>query len=824
MNQDDINIDEQEDGSALVDMPEMDTEIQPDGSAIINIPNDGPEENPDFYSNMAEEYDDGELSTLALRYTDMLTKDKEARELRDKQYEEGLKRTGMGNDAPGGATFMGASKVVHPAMAEGCVDFAARAIKEMFPPDGPVRTKILGKVNEIKTEKAERKRDYLNWQITEQIEEFRDEQEQLLTQLPLGGSQYFKLWFDEDKKRPAVEFLPIDRVILPFAATNFYTAQRAAEVHEITHWEFNRRIQSGMYRDVSVSRATMEPDPTKPEQANNKIEGRKGGDNLDGLREVYHIYTYLELDDDKYSKGAMAPYILMVDKLDNEVVGLYRNWEEQDETMTKLDWIVEFKFIPWRGAYAIGLPHLIGGLSAALTGSLRALLDSAHINNAATMLKLKGAKISGQSQQVDITQIVEIEGAPGVTDIRQIAMPMPFNPPSAVLFSLLGWLDTAAKGVVTTSEEKIADVNQNAPVGTTQALIEQGAAVFSAIHARLHESQARVLKILCRLNRWHFDEMRKSEVVADLEIERQDFSRNTDVVPVSDPHIFSETQRMAQNQAVLALAEKHPDQFNMNQVLSRFLKQLKVPNINELMKDVPSPEQRTSADENAAMLLGQPSYAYIQQDHIAHIQDHLQFGLNPFFGQSPFADPNYINNLIEHIKQHMTLWYLNRSNAYVAQSQGGKPVTNYDDPDLTASIDKLYTVVGAHVELDTKDVFEAFVPAFQQLIQIASQRAQQAKQMLPPDAQVVKDTSMAETQRKTQADQASVQYDQAKLQADMQKAQMDNQTKIAIENAKLTHETIQNIAQAQPPTMPTPTAQPMAQPPMPPQGVPNGNI
>jgi chaperonin GroES len=815
---------ENEDGSALVDLPdvELDTEELPDGSAIVNLPDDGPEVNPDFYANMAEDYAEYELNTLASRYIDLLKKDKDAREQRDKQYEEGIRRTGMGNDAPGGATFMGASKVVHPAMAEGCVDFAARAIKEMFPPDGPVRTKILGKMDELKGERAERKRDYLNWQITEQIEEFRDEQEQLLTQLPLGGSQYFKLWFDEEKKRPCVEFLPIDRVILPFAASNFYTAQRAAEMHEITHWEFNRRVASGMYRDISITRATMEIEPTRVQKANDKIEGKKYEDNDDGLRKVYHIYTYLEMEEDKYTKGKMAPYILMVDELNHEVVGLYRNWEEQDETMTKLDWIVEFKFIPWRGAYAIGLPHLIGGLSAALTGSLRALLDSAHINNSATMLKLKGAKISGQSQQVEVTQIVEIEGAPGVQDIRQIAMPMPFNPPSQVLFQLLGWLDTAAKGVVTTSEEKIADVNAQAPVGTTQALIEQGAAVFSAIHARLHESQARVLKILCRLNRWHFDEMRKSEVVADLEINRDDFARNTDVVPVSDPHIFSETQRMAQNQAIMALAEKHPDQFNMQKVLSRFLKQMKVPDINELMKDTPAPEQRTSADENAAMLLGQPAYAYMQQDHIAHIQDHLQFGLNPFFGQSPFADPNYLNNLIEHIKQHMTLWYLNRSNGYVAKAHGGKPVDNYDDPRLTAALDKLYTTVGAHITLDTKEVFEQFVPAFQQLIQQAQQRAQSG-QPLPPDAQVVKDTSMAETQRKTEKDKADIQYDQAKLAAENARHADDNQTKIEIENAKLTHETIQHANQlaVTPPAAP---AAPMAQPPQLPQGAPNGII
>jgi hypothetical protein len=817
LNQDDFPIEEQPDGSAVVDLPELETEEQPDGSAIVNL-DDGPEFNPDFYDNLADIIDPGTLSSLAFRYLDLLESDKEARSLRDKQYEEGIRRTGMGNDAPGGATFMGASKVVHPAMAEGCVDFAARAIKELFPPDGPVKTKVLGKMDELKSQTSERKRDFLNWQITEQIEEFRDEQEQLLTQLPLGGSQYFKLWFDEDKKRPVVEFLPIDRVILPFAATNFYTAQRAAEVHEITQYEFERRIRNGMYRDVSFVKASQTVDQSKVEKANNKVEGKQFEENKDGLRKVYHIYTWLELEDDKETKGKSAPYILMIDELDNEVLGLYRNWEEKDETMTKLDWIVEFKFIPWRGAYAIGLPHLIGGLSAALTGALRALLDTAHINNTATMLKLKGAKISGQSQQVDVTQIVEIEGAPGVQDIRQIAMPMPFNPPSQVLFELLGWLDNAAKGVVTTSEEKIADVTSNSPVGTTQALIEQGAAVFSAIHARLHDSQARVLKVLCRLNRWYFDDMQKGDMVEDLEITREDFAKNTDVVPVSDPHIFSETQRMAQNQAVLALAKDYPNEFNMNAVLSRTLKQMKVPNINELLKDTPAPEQRTSADENAAMLIGQPAYAYIQQDHIAHIQDHLQFALNPFLGQSPFADPNYLNNLIEHLKQHMTLWYLNRSNGYVEQAMG-KPVDNYDNPDLTPAIDKVYTTVGGHVMLDSEQVFGQFQQALQALVQMAQQRKQQP-QPLPPDAQVVKETSMAETQRKAQKDQADLQIAQAKLQKDMQEHIEDNRTKVAIENAKLTHQTINDMAMAQmqPPEMGQPPAAP-AELPTPPQGV-----
>ena len=786
MNRDtrDEDLDENDDGSVDVDLPDDTADIMemPDGSAVVTMETVGPEESRDFYANMAETMETYELDRLAMRYIDLLEKDKNAREDRDKQYEEGIRRTGLGKDAPGGANFMGASRAVHPIMAEGCVDFASRAIKEMFPPDGPVRTKIIGEVDDLKQQRAERKRDFLNWQITEQIEEFRDEQEQMLTQLPLGGSQYIKVWYDEQQKRPMIEFLPIDRVILPFAASNFYTAQRAAEVHEITEWEYKRRVSTGMYIDGFSFTSSIEPEQTKAQKANDKIEGKAFQDNEDGLRKVFHIYTYLEFDDDKHSGAEMAPYIMMVDEQSSKVIGLYRNWEDGDNTMTKLDWIVEFKFIPWRGAFAIGLPHLIGGLSAALTGALRALLDSAHINNAATMLKLKGAKLSGQTQQVEVTQVAEIEGAPGVDDIRKIAMPMPFNPPSPVLFELLGWLSTAAKGVVTTSEEKIADITSNAPVGTTQALIEQGAAVYSAIHARLHKSQERLIKILCRLNRWHFDEMRKGDIVEDMNIQRDDFNRNTDVIPVSDPHIFSETQRMAQMQSVLQRADKNPDLYDAKAVEERFLKQLKIPNVSELLRDVPAPEQRTLADENAAMSIGQPAYAYLQQDHIAHIQGHLMFGLDPSFGSNPFIAPQFTHNAIEHIKQHMTLWYLNRMNGYVANLRGGKPVSNYDNPKLTAIIDQLYASVGQHVALDSQQVFSQILPQIQQLQQIAQQYAPAA--VLPPDAQVVKDTSMAETKRKEAKDQQDMQLAQAKLQSDMQRDQADTQNKGQLEQAK----------------------------------------
>ena len=761
-----------------------------DGGAIVKLEDyKGPVEDEDFYENLAETFENRTLDKLALRYLDLIDKDREAREDRDKQYEEGLKRTGMGNDAPGGANFMGANKVVHPIMAEACVDFESRAIKELFPADGPVRTNIVGETTEDKTNIAERKRDFMNWQLTDQIEEFRDEMEQMLTQLPLGGSQYLKMWYDEQKKRPCAEFVPIDNILLPFAAANFYTAQRATEVMDITEQEFERRMKIGLYRDIDFVTASMDPDQTKSAKANDKIEGRKADQNPDGERRIYHVYVNLELEDDDTTKGELAPYILMIDELSSEVIGLYRNWEDGDETYTKLDWIVEFKFIPWRGAYAIGFPHLIGGLAAALTGSLRALLDTAHINNSATMLKLKGARISGASQQVEVTQVTEIESAPGIDDIRKIAMPMPFNPPSPVLFQLLGWLTNAAKGVVTTSEEKIADVNSQAPVGTTQALIEQGAAVFSSIHARLHASQGRVLKILARLNRWYLDEQSRQDVIAELEVQKSDFVRNTDVIPVSDPHIFSETQRMAQTQAVIQLDKAYPGIMDPKAVVKRALKQLKVPNIKELMPNMPEPEELNAAEENVSMSLGRPSFAYPHQNHLAHLQAHLDYARSPIYGSNPIIAPAFMPNALEHVKQHLVLWYSQHMRHYVEKSLG-HPVEDYNMPAITGQVDKLFGLASQHVNMDAQQVFEKLMPVLQQMAQIAAQYKPEPP--MDPGDKALLQASMAETERRKARDQADISLKAAKDRADNIIKTRDQQIEVALNSIdNLTKERMQ---------------------------------
>jgi hypothetical protein len=756
-----------------------------DGSVVVNFkPKESPNQNPEFYVNLAEELDESTLDALAFEYLDLIDVDKQSREQRDKQYEEGLRRTGLGKDAPGGATFDGASKVVHPVMAEACVDFAASSSKELLPPDGIVRSNIKGDADRIKEETADRKVSFLNWQLTEQIPEYRDEMEQLLTQLPLGGSQFLKWRFDTEQLRPTCEWVAIDNILLPYASTNFYTSPRVTEVQDITEDTFLQRVEAGIYRDIDSTYSSDAPltDQTRSQEANDKIEGKQNpSKNVDGLRRVYEITCFIRLDDDSVTEGKRAPYILTIDETTSKVVGLYRNWECNDEKLTKLDWYVEFKFIPWRGAYAIGLPHLIGGLAAALTGSLRALLDAAHINNSQTLLKLKGGRIGGQSDRIEPTQVIEIEGAPGVDDVRKLAMPMPFNQPSSVLYNLLGWLTDAAKGVVSTSEEKIGEANNNMPVGTAQALIEQGAKVFSAIHGRLHRSQAKSLAIISRLNHWYLQDMDNQ---SGTEIQVRDFAENNDVRPVSDPNIFSETQRVAQNQALLQMATSAPPgMFDVRAVYRRVLGQLKVPSIDEILPNPMGAKESNPALENVSMTMGRPAAAYPDQDHLSHIKIHLAYANDPAYGNNPVIGPVFSPHALEHIKQHLTLHYLQSMRSYVAEAAGGRDTLElHQEKPLDLESQQALAIASQMVSEDAQQSLGTYLQQIQELAQKV-QQAQQAQQQNiaanDPTAQVILKTQMAETERKAAESQAKMQQAASKDKQDYELKIAELQQKVA---------------------------------------------
>lgn len=760
-----------------------------DGSVVVNMETTKkPSEDPDFYANLAEELPENTLDDLAMTYLDLIEVDRESRAKRDEQYEEGLRRTGLGDDAPGGAQFEGASKVVHPIMAEACVDFAANATRELLPPDGLVKTNIKGVSDLKKLDSAMRKANFLNWQLTGQIEEYRDEMEQLFTQLPLGGSQYLKWRFDKDLNRPVPEWIPVDKILLPFATTNFYSSPRVTEEQDITQDMFDDRVSTGEYRDIDIFKAELLPDNmTKAEKANEKIEGKEEPTkNVDGLRRVYRTQCFLKLGDDSFSGGKRAPYVMDIDEISGKVVALYRNWESGDTRMRKLNWIVEYKFIPWRGAYGIGMPHLIGGLSAALTGSLRALMDSAHIHNSQTMLKLKGGRIGGQTDRIEPTQVVEIEGTPGVDDVRKLAMPLPFNPPSTVLFQLLGWLTDAAKGVVKTSENRLADADAKAPVGTTQALIEQGSKVFSSIHARLHRSQAKSLQILSRLNYWYVEEMDNQ---SGAEIHVADFENTNDVVPVSDPNIFSETQRLTQAQAVLQLAKEAPDMYDRREANLRILRLMKVPDIDKVLPDPKGMQESNPALENVQMTMGKPAAAFPDQEHIEHIKVHLAYMMDPNFGGSPLIGPQVTPLMLEHIKQHITLYYLSSMREYVKFAGGGEdPFKLNEERTLDPAAQEALAMAAQLVAQDSQEVFEPITPIIHQLVQ-QMQQSNQAKMQqaaaADPTAQVLMQTQMADIKRKAEESAAKMQLEAQKMQMQMADKVRDMEAKMSELMAKL---------------------------------------
>lgn len=758
----------QEELGEMFELPEeiSDVEDTEDGGAIVRF---GEEEEAvsesEFYANLAETLPEGDMDEVAQDFLGLISKDKEARKKRDEQYEEGIRRTGLGDDAPGGAQFQGASRVVHPMLTEVCVDFSARAIKEIFPAEGPAKDYIIGDETADKVAKAQRKTRYLNWQMTQQMPEFRAELEQLLTQVPLGGAQYLKLSWDPNKRRPVPLFVGIDDIYLPYAATNFYSSERKTHVQYVTEIEYRQRVRSGMYRDVDLAPTTMDPDISKSEKANNKIEGRDDNAyDTDGLRTIFEVYAIADLEEEY----GLAPYIFSIDKVTGKVLSIYRNWEESDDTLQEMQWIIEFPFVPWRGAYPIGIPQMIGGISAAATGALRALLDSAHIANFPGMLKLKGGREGGQSERIDPTEVKEIEGGAFSDDIRKIAMPLPFNQPSPVLYQLLGFLVDAGKGVVRTTLEDIADNQGNMPVGTQLARIEQGMVVFNAIHARLHDAMGRTLKVLHRLNAMYLENDEVKDETGQLLVKRSDFEGPMDVVPVSDPNIFSEAQRFAQVQALSQRAMALPQIYNMRKVEERILKQLRIPNPKELLVAAPEPKELNAINENVAATLGRPVSAFPQQDHLAHLQAHLDYLTSPILGSSMLMAPTFVPAILGHIKEHIALWYATHV-FEVASKAAGQDISEFQkmkSPEVKQSFDQLLAAASQRVVPDTAQAFGA-IP---QIVQQAMGVLQQMQGSAPQDPKMA--AQMAETQRKAQADQASIQVEQARLQLEQAKMQL----------------------------------------------------
>ena len=740
----------------LPDFVEEPEEFEEDADGNVLIPEGAiPEEIPQqFDDNLAEFMPAHELAEMASTIIELVDIDIKARAKRDKQYAEGIKRTGMGGDAPGGADFTGASRVVHPVIAESCVDFAARAIKELFPANGPVKVQSQEGLTMEMERLSQHRMNFMNHYLVHGIKEYRDVKEVCYTQLPLGGSQYQKFWWCPKEQRVKTEFIPIDDLILPYGAASFLAATRFTHRFQLTEQDYKERVKSGLYRDLSLSPNVFADEKSESATAAAKIEGKEDPDTNE-LMTFYDVYMSTEVEYDQLSGGEYSPYIVTIDKDSEEIVAVHRNWQPEDPLRQKLDWIIEDKFIPWRGAQGVGLFHLIGSLAAGATGALRALLDSAHINNLPTLMKMKGSRLNSQSMTAEITKIMEVEGPVGADDVRKILMPVPFNPPSPVLFQLLGWLTQAAQGVVSTASEKMADATSNTPVGTTQALIEQGAVIFSSIHGRLHASQMRAFEVIVRILKTYAP----PEITQQygFPLEQLDMKGLT---LVSDPHIFSETQRFAQFQGMMQLIQTAPPGMYspdaMLEVHRRGLQLMRIPDVDRLLPIPQPPQPVDPAQEIVNLVTGAPAPVVPDQDHESHIEAHLNWLIDPMFGRNMLFVP-HLQGLLDHLKLHTVHWYNQNIQKMVNQAAQQLMVINPESP---PPVDTLIGSMSDEMLMFNPELAERIATTVDETMAFIRQTTDIMTPInLDPTVAATKmmaDTTMAETLRKAKKDAADI--------------------------------------------------------------------
>lgn len=772
----------------------------PDGGAFVDLPGERDESRPpddEFYANLAAVLPGPVKQRIATDLLGRVEEDKQAREERDKQYEEGIKRTGLGKDAPGGAQFEGASKVVHPMMTEACVDYASRVMRETFPPSGPVKPRVIGTVTAEKTERAQRKTEHMNWQCTSQIKEFRSVLETTYTQVPLGGSQFIRLWQDHRLKRVRCEFVPIDRIYLPAGAQDFASAHRKTYADTISAVEFRQRVDQGMYLDLDLSAPSEPHEPSKAEKASYRVEGvDPPASNQDGDRLVYEIQCYLEVTDDAAEvlgleqAGELYPYLITIDSSSKQMLAMYRDWEDGDDAREPIEHLFEFGFLPWRGAFSIGFPQIIGGLSAAATGALRALLDSAHINNAAGGFILKGSGASGQTRQPNPGEFIEIDGGLEADDIRKRLLPNNIQQPSPVLFQLLGFVTEGARGVVRTSlDEAPAQGGAPVPVGTQMSRVEEGLVVFSAVHARAHAALDRLLAGLHRLNRLYMPEVLKVDGAGkEIMVRRRDYEGPCDIQPVSDPVIYSDLQRFNQLNYIQQRMLAVPGMYDARAVELAGLRLMKWPDPETILLAQAAPEEANAVTENVNMAMGKGALVLPEQDHLAHLQVHLDFMQSPALGGSPLIAPAFLPAALKHCSEHILQFYAAHAMGTIEQAarrKVGDLLSN--DAHVKTMFDRLLATASRLVTMQVTQAFAGAMPVLQQAMAMAQQFA--PKPPMDPAAAAVQ-AAMAETQRKSAADQAGNQVAQGKI-ALQQQANNIQIAKVAAmrENAQLAAQT-----------------------------------
>jgi len=663
------------------------------------------------YSNLAEELDEKEVAKVGKDLVRAYEDDKSSRKNWEDQYSKGLRMLGViveDRQDP----FPGASGVHHPLLAEAATQFQARAIAEMFPAGGPVKTQIIGKTTDKKLEQAQRVQDFMNFQVTQEIPDYFNELDQMLFYLALAGSAFKKIYFDNTLDRICSKFVPAEEFVISMENTDLETADRYTQVMKLTRTEIRKHQISGYYKDVPLTKSDPNTGATSGdmvEQTLQRLEGMTPS-MASKIHTLLEVHTNIDLGEDKDELA--LPYIITIDYESQRVLSIRRNWKEEDSLKRKRTYFIHYKYLPGLGFYGFGLIQMIGGLQHASTGALRALLDSAAFANLNGGFRAKGARIEGGDITISPGEWVEVEAYGD--DLRKSFIPLPFKEPSPTLLQLLGVLTESGRRFASIADAMIGDSAGSGPVGTTIALIEQGSKVFSAIHKRIHQAQGREFKLIYELNGEYLDDEYSFEVIGEnKKIRRKDFSASISVVPVSDPNIFSQAQRIALAQTGLQLARETPDVVDVKEATRRFLQALSIPDYMDLIIEDEDTPRRDPVSENMAILNTMPIQVFEDQDHQAHMQVHSQFMNDPRFGGNPEAKERLYPAMLAHMGQHMAYLYQQQMQASVPE---GNPISSGD----------------FNRELDNEPSQEISIEEENRIAANAAQAAQQLMGSMPP--------------------------------------------------------------------------------------------
>ena len=626
----------EEDGGATID-------FEPGAISIPGTEN--------HFDNLAELLPDDIIDPLGSELRGNYNDYKMSRKDWEQSYTQGLDLLGFKYENRT-EPFQGASGATHPVLAEAVTQFQAMAYKELLPSDGPVRTQILGVVTPPKEQQAQRVKDFMNYQIMDQMQEYEPEFDSMLFHLPLAGSAFKKVYYDDLLGRAVSKFVPADDLIVPYTATSLDDAEAIIHRIKISGNDLRKQQVAGFYRDIELgSPAQIE---NQLEAKERELEGTKKTAKPDDVYTLLECHVNLDLEGfedtgpDGQPTGIKLPYIVTIDETSGKVLSIRRNYKAEDPKKNKTQYFVHFKFLPGLGFYGFGLIHMIGGLSRTATAALRQLLDAGTLSNLPAGFKQRGVRVRDEAAPIQPGEFKDVD-APGGS-LRDAFYPLPYKEPSATLLQLMGIVVNAGQRFASITEMQVGEGNQNAAVGTTIALLERGSKVMSAIHKRLYTALKQEFKLLAKVISTYLPPVYPYDVVGGArQIKQLDFDDRVDILPVADPNIFSMSQRITLAQTELQLATSNPRIHNLYAVYRNMYTALGVKNVDQILPPPPPPAPKDPSLEHIDALAGKPFQAFQAQDHRAHITSHLNFMATNMVRNNPAVMAAIQKNILEHI-------------------------------------------------------------------------------------------------------------------------------------------------------------------------------